>query len=207
MELKNLMPWNWFKHEEEKPFDQVNVPVSSVENQSNQNGIQVRKNPTDIGAPDNLFDWFSNMQREMDQIFNRVFNGFGLPSTHSVDQLRTQHDWPMIRAWHKPTSDISGKDDEYTINVDLPGVQKDDIELTVHGGRLVVKATMSSNDENTQDKFYRIERRYGEFQRVLSLPDDANTEGIQATLENGVLHIVLPRTQSEANVRHIPISS
>jgi len=93
----------------------------------------------------------------------------------------------------KPSVDISGSEKEYVISAELPGVDEKDISLELKGDALIIKAE-KQREKKTEDKgYYRVERRYGSFQRVLAVPEDADAEGIKANYKKGVLTVTLPR--------------
>lgn len=128
-------------------------------------------------------DPFARMHREMDRMFEDFFgdsrsNGNGL----------------LL----KPRVDIAESKKAYRIAVEVPGIEPDQIDLHVEGDTLVLSGEKSRESEDDDEGFHRVERSYGQFRRVLTLPEDADAEGIKADFKNGVLKIRVPRTrQSE----------
>lgn len=135
------------------------------------------------------------LYREFDRLFDQLLDGF-----------------PMARgsmgAIMRPQVDISESNSEYRLELELPGVELKDVELTVRDGVLVVRGEKSSTNEKSERNTHRVERYYGSFQRVFSLPEDADEENIQATLNNGVLRIEVARKarQELSGVRTITIN-
>ncbi|WP_222937654.1 Hsp20/alpha crystallin family protein [Spartinivicinus ruber] len=95
----------------------------------------------------------------------------------------------------KPSVDISAKDIEYLISVEVPGVEEKDIKLEIKDHTLVISGEKKQEKEDKEEHHYRVERSYGCFQRVLAIPEDASTEEINASFKNGVLSITLPRRE------------
>lgn len=98
-----------------------------------------------------------------------------------------------LTEWLAPASEAGAGDDAYTINVELPGVDEKDIELTVSDGMLTVKGEKREEHEEEGDTWYFSERQYGMFSRSFRLPEDANVDEIDATLKDGVLSITVPK--------------
>ncbi|RUM72781.1 MAG: Hsp20/alpha crystallin family protein [Sulfurovum sp.] len=96
-------------------------------------------------------------------------------------------------------------DDAYYIEIDLPGVKKDDIEITAEDNVLTVSGERKMREELKEDDYYKVESRYGKFSRSFTLPEDADPEGIEAHMQNGVLEIVIPKRKDIHQVKKIDI--
>jgi HSP20 family protein len=172
MDIKKLAPWNWFKKEQEDAGKSVPVHNPSV-------------NET-LGGGDHPLVSF---HREFDRLFNTMLHGFGMPP---LGLSRTA--WPALT--HdilKPTLDISSTENAYTASVEVPGVKEDDVKLELSDGTLIIRGEKKQAKESKDKDFYCIERSYGAFRRVLSLPEDVDHDHIRAVFENGVLTITMPR--------------
>lgn len=169
MDLKKLAPWNWFKKEEEQHGGTV-VPV--------QRQGELRP-----------YSPLAQFHQEIDRMFETFFRGFGLPSVG----LGREHSLLAPAEWIKPTLDIAAGEKEYVVSVELPGVDEKDVQLELTEGTLVIKGEKKQEKEEKEKNYYRMERSYGSFQRVLSLPEDAEHEGIGATYKNGILKVTIPR--------------
>jgi len=88
-------------------------------------------------------------------------------------------------------------EDEESIKVvaDLPGFKKENIEIYVEDGYLVIKARRKEEVEEKGKGYIRQERKYGEVQRRIVLPAEINVEGVKASYNNGVLEVILPKTE------------
>ena len=99
-------------------------------------------------------------------------------------------------------------DDAYEVRAALPGVRSEDVEVTVQGERVTIRAEARAEDESTADNWLMREHRYGVMQRSISLPSPVSSENAEARLEHGVLTLRLPKTQGvEARRINIAASS
>jgi len=92
-----------------------------------------------------------------------------------------------------PTVNTREDNDAYHIEVDLPGVKKDDVEISIDKNVLTIKGKREVREEVKEDDYYRIESRYGTFSRSFTLPEKVDVENIKAHSENGVLEITIPK--------------
>lgn len=97
-----------------------------------------------------------------------------------------------VSQW-RPAVDIKEDDNQFTILADIPGVNPDDIEVTMENGVLSIKGERKSENVEENNGFRRVERSSGSFYRRFSLPDTADADNISASSKDGVLQIVLPK--------------
>lgn len=96
-----------------------------------------------------------------------------------------------------PAANISKDENGYVLRFDVPGVPKDQIDIDIDKGVLVVRGERKSFTEDTDgEKHYRVESCSGRFERSFRLPDDANVTSITATQKDGVLTVRIPRAES-----------
>ena len=100
--------------------------------------------------------------------------------------------------------DIYEKDNNYHIEMDIPGFDKEDVEIEVDEGRLTIKASKSSDSKEEDKNYIRRERSYGEYQRSFVL-GDVDTDKIEAKFEKGMLMITLPKKDADDAKRIIEI--
>ena len=100
--------------------------------------------------------------------------------------------------------DIQDNDTEYTIEAELPGVKKEDVEITLNDGRLNISVKKEEVSENKSKKYIHRERKYAQMSRSILLAD-ADDEDIKAKLEEGVLTIQVPKKQHEDTSKRIMI--
>jgi HSP20 family protein len=107
-------------------------------------------------------------------------------------------------AW-APALDISERKDAYLVTVELPGVEADDLEITMEDGLLTIQGERQfTSESSSEEQFHRIERRYGAFRRSITLPAQVQAEQIEASFDNGVLQIVVPKME-EAKPKRIQV--
>ncbi|WP_103680751.1 Hsp20/alpha crystallin family protein [Alkalispirochaeta sphaeroplastigenens] len=150
------------------------------------NYVTVRRPMTVAGGDGTMLDSF-------DRLFSSVFG-----STPGWDTF-------------KPAVDVRAEEKEYLVEVDLPGISEDQIDVHVEDGLLVIASRKEERNlnkaEGDQDgsRYVLRERRVGEFYRSFSLPKDADPEKIHAAYRNGVLSVTLPK-KPEAKPRQIKIT-
>jgi HSP20 family protein len=96
-----------------------------------------------------------------------------------------------------PTADISETDKEYLVKVELPGVKREDVKVTVENGVLSIQGERKQEKEDKGEKHHRIERAYGTFLRSFSLPDNVAAGDIRAESQDGVLLVHIPKVKIE----------
>jgi HSP20 family protein len=84
----------------------------------------------------------------------------------------------------------------YHIEVDLPGMKKDDINIQVEDNTLVISGERKMKEEMKEENYYKVESSFGSFSRSFSLPEEADIENIHAESTDGVLEVVVPKLQS-----------
>jgi len=107
--------------------------------------------------------------------------------------------------WY-PTLDIADKGDSLVVEVELPGMKAEDIELSVDGNMLTISGEKKSESEQRNGNYYHVERSYGKFQRTISLPSEVDNDKIQAKAHHGVLTVTLPKSE-QAKPRKIEVKS
>jgi len=106
-------------------------------------------------------------------------------------------------AW-APALDISERKDAYLVTVELPGVEADDLQITLEDGLLTIQGERHFAHDSSEQQFHRIERRYGAFRRSITLPAQVMAEQIEAMVDNGVLQILVPKME-EAKPKRIQV--
>ena len=95
-----------------------------------------------------------------------------------------------------PAIDITERDNEYVLHAEMPGVNKDAIDITLADGTLTISAeTRYENDEKEGDRLVRQERRYGKFSRSVRLGTQVNEKAVKANYKDGILELVLPKAE------------
>lgn len=143
---------------------------------------------------DSAFEPWSDLRRDIDRLFDSAFSN-GAPN-----RVRNGMEWI-------PPMDVEEHDDAITLVLELPGVNRDDVQVSVENGVLTIagekKVARDDGDESTGTRF--VERRFGRFERILSLPQSVDADKIAARYENGVLTLRLPKS-AESRRRKIEIA-
>ncbi len=117
---------------------------------------------------------------------DRVFEGFLRP-IHWIEEAAGDLAFPL---------DVSERDNEYLIAAEIPGVKKDDINVTLENGVLTISAELKSDVEQKEgERVVRQERRYGKYVRSLRLGTQVNDKQITAQYKDGVLQLTLPKAE------------
>ena len=185
MNLKKWNPWNWFKKEEADAGRSIPVARAGSPDPGNALGGSI-----------------AQFHQEVDRFFDQVLRGFDRIPFGSGRPLLPTMDGGTL----KPTLDLGATETDYTITVEIPGVDQKDIALEIAADTLTIRGEKHREQEDSGKDFYRMERAYGAFQRVLSLPEDVDQEHIKASFKNGILTIAMPRKAlPNANVRRIEV--
>lgn len=114
--------------------------------------------------------------------------------------------WPQATAELAPTFDIKETKDGYVFKADVPGIKDADLEVSVSGNRLTISGKREEEKEEKGDRYYACESSYGSFQRLFTLPEDADGASTQAELKDGVLTVAIHKT-AQAQTKKIPIGT
>jgi HSP20 family protein len=106
-------------------------------------------------------------------------------------------------AW-APALDITERKDAYLVAAELPGVGIDDLEITFEDGVLTIQGERHFAADSSGEKVHRVERRYGAFRRSIILPSHVMADAIEATAQDGVLRIVVPKAE-EVHAKRIEV--
>ncbi len=186
MSLKKLIPWNWFKREEEDSGQRIPI-------QRNMDFDRAYA----IGNP------IGQLHHEMERLFDRFSHGFGMGRSGYESLLFTR----LTDGLLKPTLGLGATDKAYTVTVEIPGVNEKDIKLEIINDTLTICGEKKQETEEKDKNFYRMERSYGSFQRVLSLPEDINRDGVKANFKKGILTVTMPRKAlPKADVKQIEVN-
>jgi HSP20 family protein len=134
---------------------------------------------------------FLTLHREMNRLFDDVFNTFGAPSVLG-----------RIPAW--PSVEVVASDKDVRISAELPGLDEKDVEVLVDDDVLTIRSEKRSETEDKERRF--SERTYGRFERVIPLPFAVEEDKAEASFHNGVLTVTLPKSaKAEDKAKRIPI--
>jgi HSP20 family protein len=117
------------------------------------------------------------LQTDLNRVFDTFFGG------------RTANE---ARRWI-PAMDLVETNDHLVLKADLPGLDKDDVEIEIKDGVLTVSGERRTEHQDSSNGYHRVERAYGRFSRSLSLPQDVDADQVQADFDKGVLEVRIPK--------------
>lgn len=191
-------PWNWFKNEENAMRGNMPAAMRRGSGLAALPGMGAYRVPS--------LQPLSDFYRDMDRVFENAFRSFGFGDMQEAFGLPQM----MGRGgMFVPHVDIASTNQKYTVSVEVPGMNEKDIKLDLLAdGTLIISGEKKLEEEGNERDYHTVERSYGFFQRVLSLPSDAELDSIEANFKNGVLKIDIFRMESaDADMRHIPINT
>jgi HSP20 family protein len=110
----------------------------------------------------------------------------------------------LFSGW-TPALDVYDEKDNFVVKTELPGMKKEDIEITMHEGTLTISGERKNERETKEGETFRSERYFGRFQRSVTLPAVVDANAVKATYKDGVLTIDLPKSE-EAKPKHIAVN-
>lgn len=142
-----------------------------------------------------LTSWPSELvsvQRDINCLFDNFFRG------------ETQDNGSIFLSAWTPAVDITEEENEYIVKVELPGVSKDDVKITLESNVLTIRGGKNMEKESKNENYHRMERSYGSFQRSFTLPITVKGDKIDAVYKDGILSITLPKAE-EAKPKQIEV--
>jgi HSP20 family protein len=133
-----------------------------------------------------------DMQRRLDRIFDQMGQG------------ESESDWTEAGNWL--ALDVHESGDAYTVETDLPGVNPEDINVSLQDNVLTISAESKRETKHEGDNNLISERRYGSFHRTLRLPNTVDADRVEANFENGVLRLTMPKSEA-AKPRQIQVKN
>ena len=120
-----------------------------------------------------------------------------------LGNMRTGGSQPMTWA---PRAEMFDRNGRTVVRVELPGLEKDDVKVSVWNDRLIIEGERRDEDEQQRRDYYQTEWSYGRFYREISLPEMVDSSEVMANFKNGVLEIELPQSQVSRQRRQVQIS-
>ena len=133
------------------------------------------------------------IQDEMNQLFGQAVGQGGRATGGEAG----------TRAW-APALDIAERNDAYVVTVEVPGIKPEQLDITLENGALTISGERRFETETKEEQFHRIERRYGAFRRSITLPDRVKADAVEASFEDGLLQVVVPKAE-EAKPKRIEV--
>jgi HSP20 family protein len=136
----------------------------------------------------------------MQQVMQHFFRDplFASPSSFSTALPENRWFGDFSPSVFQPSLDVVDEGRALRITVELPGMSREDVELTLDDGALTIKGEKRTDASSDEKGCYRTERAYGYFQRIVPLPSNIAREGIEAQFEKGVLSVRIPKSGEAA---------
>src|SRR5579859_267671 len=148
------------------------------------------------------WDLFEDLRSSQDELLrmNRVHNQRLSPAGYFGQWFDPS---ASMQAW-APALDISEREDDYLVTLDLPGVTAGDVEIMFEDNLLTIQGERHPAADPAAEKVHRAERRYGAFRRSITLPRHVQADAIEATAQDGVLQVLVPKAP-EVHAKRIPV--
>ena len=139
---------------------------------------------------------FSNMMKQMEEetedLMERFWGG--------------NEGWLTGRPGFSPMADLVENENRFEVTVDLPGLKPEEVKVELKSGNLWISGKRDEEEEDEGKTYHRLERHYGEFCRVLRLPNTISEEAIEANFVDGVLKVTVPKKEV-AKPKHIEVKT
>lgn len=149
---------------------------------------------TPFGFGSHRGDPFQLLRREMEQLFDNVGGTEGEASAGRGNIVA-------------PRMDISEDDQAFKVVAEMPGARPEDVEVLVEDDMLTIRAERTQERETNRRDYHLLERSVGVFQRSLRLPAPVDPGKVQATIDNGVLTVTIPKDAGQARARRVQVRS
>src|SRR6476661_9157773 len=143
------------------------------------------------------WDAFHDLRGAQDQMYRLLAQARGQEAPQSGTGVTSSPAWA-------PPVDISERKNAYVLTVELPGVKVEDLEIAFQDGLLTIQGERPLTQDSTAEQFHVLERRYGLFRRSITLPLHVKADAIEASTEDGVLQVVVPKVE-EAKPKRIEV--
>ena len=137
------------------------------------------------------WDQWTNLREEINRLFEAPFGEVGHESE--------------FFGW-APAVDLYEDKDHLIVKAELPGMRKEDIDISLHQGSLIISGERKAESQNEDGDTSRSERFFGRFQRALELPKPVDANGVTATYKEGILTVTLPKTE-ESKPKQISVKA
>ena len=127
-------------------------------------------------------------EREMDRFLGHTSRWFNWP-------LYLWHRQPIVEQSYFAPMEVYERDGQTVVKLELPGVEMEDIDISLSDGALTIEGEKKHEGEVTEGGYYRSQRTYGSFRRTLAVPTGIDESKISATYESGVLEVLLPKAE------------
>jgi HSP20 family protein len=129
-----------------------------------------------------------SLRSDMDRLFSSLFGGLA----------------EEREGFWAPIVDIEEDNESIIVRAEIPGLKREDIKVSVQGNRLTITGERKQESETKNKTFHRVERSYGKFSRMITLPTDVDADKVKANYKDGILNITLPKPEA-IKPKHIDV--
>ncbi len=151
------------------------------------------------------FEEVRRLEQEIDNVFSDFWRTGGRRALPSAKRGKKGEIAPIEDIVWMPAIDLIERDNEIVVKADLPGVDKNNIKIKVDPESVSISGEIKKEKKEENETYYREERVYGKFSRVIPLPAEVNPEKAEAKFENGVLEIIVPKVKESKKVKEITL--
>ncbi len=137
------------------------------------------------------FGRLTNLRDEIDRLFEAPL-------------AELAHSSQLLSGW-TPALDVFEEKDNVIVKAEVPGMKREDIEVSLHDGCLSISGERRSQENHQEAEVYRAERFFGRFQRTVTLPTPVAADKVKAQYKDGILTVILPKTE-ESKPKHIDVN-
>lgn len=138
--------------------------------------------PVPQHGPWSPFEELARLRNELSRVMHAPFEDFLAPVAS------------FFEGW-TPAFDLYEEKDRFTVKAEIPGMKKEDIDVSLNGNTLTISGERKQEEEHKESDVYRSERYFGKFQRTVTLPQPVDAGKVSANYKDGVLNITLPKTE------------
>jgi len=153
----------------------------------------IHETPVSLGRT----DFLSGIERRVGDLFEQFISGSVMPIGISE-----------ISGTFSPQLDVQERKDSIKVVAELPGMDRNDIDVSLHDGVLIISGEKKVEKEEKGVDYHHLERSFGYFSRSISLPDTVESEKVEAVYRDGVLHVTIPKSaKAIKGSKKIPIAA
>jgi len=139
-----------------------------------------------------------SLQRQVNRLFDDFFIGFDLRSFAAMERAGE----------FTPRVDVRENEKAFTVTAELPGMDEKDLDVMLSADSLTIKGEKKHEKEEKSESYYRMERSYGSFHRVIPLPQEIDVKKVEASFTKGILTVNLPKTaRAKEKTKKVPVKT
>lgn len=138
---------------------------------------------------------FKNLEHKVENMFNHLWHN---PFSQHEENTTS---FPIMSFQGSPKVDIIDRDTELVVKAELPGIDKEDIDVSISDNRLSIKAKTCHEEKEEKGDYLRQETTQSEFYRSITLPANVKDENIKSTFKNGLLELIIPKAENSHRKR------